>query len=379
MKKSIIQHPPPTASTKVILVRHARTTYNEQQRYQGSSDESVLTAKGLRDAFSTGLALLQYDFDVIYTSPLKRVRQTTNEIFAALKAYNNSPPPVYSDRLLTEISMSYWQGLYYQEVKEKFPQAYSCWQNTPHLFSFENIYPVLELFEKARLFWQKVLSQHHGQTILIVAHGGTNRALVSTAIGLQPESYHSSQQSNCGISCLEFTSINNGELKYLNATHHLGETLPKLKAGKTGWRWLLLPETNAKSISDRPLFDIFGSGKIDLLLTEHSIPESFAQKLATKYRIPHLPLAENHFFNWQQTIINQQKSPTSLEQPHLTTGLIIASDKLITRILKKTFQINISHTQDILVVIHYPQSKKHPILQGILPLTSNAMRRLGGA
>ena len=359
------------SSTKVILVRHGRTTYNEQQKYQGSSDESVLTAKGLRDAFSTGLALLQYDFDAIYTSPLKRVRQTTNEIFAALKAYNNSPP-VYSDRLLTEIGMSYWQGLYYQEVKEKFPQAYNCWQNMPHLFSFENIYPVLELFEKARLFWQKVLSQHHEQTILIVAHGGTNRALISTAIGLQPENYHSLQQSNCGISCLEFTSRNNGKLKYLNATYHLGETLPKLKAGKTGWRWLLLSD-NAKNLSDRSLFNILGSGNIDLLLTETLISESFAQKLATEYRILHLPLAANHILNWQQTITNRQKSPISLEQPHLSTGLIIASDKLITQILKNTFQVNTSHAQNSLAVIHYPQSTNHPILQGILPLISQAI------
>ena len=190
----------PSTPTKIILVRHARTTYNEQQRYQGSSNESVLTAKGHQDAYGTGLALKEYDFDAIYTSPLKRVRQTTQEIITALRKDN--APLVYSDRLLTEICMSHWQGLYYQEVKERFAEAYNCWQNTPHLFSFDNVYPVSELFEKARLFWQKVLTKHQGKTILVVAHGGTNRALISTAIGLQPERYHGLQQSNCGISCL---------------------------------------------------------------------------------------------------------------------------------------------------------------------------------
>lgn len=360
-----------TASTKVILVRHARTTYNEQGRYQGSSDESVLTAKGHQDAYATGLNLKEYNFDAIYTSPLKRVRQTTQEILTALQDKNNVPP-VYSDRLLTEICMSHWQGLYYQEVKEKFAEAYNCWQNTPHLFSINNIYPVLELFEKARLFWQKILSKHQGQTILIVAHGGTNRALISTAVGLQPEKYHSLQQSNCGISCLEFSSRNNAEIKYLNATEHLGETLPKLKAGKTGWRWLLLSETNAKLLKNLSLFDRLGSSNfIDLLLTEHSISESLAQKLATKYQIPHLSLAENHLSNWQQTIIKRQKLPMALEPSCLTTGLIIASDRLITRILNNTFQINISHTQDSLTVIHYPQTTNHQILQGILPFTGS--------
>ena len=378
---------PATYSTKVILVRHARTTYNEQQRYQGSSDESVLTEKGYQNAYATGLTLKKYNFDAIYTSPLNRVRQTTQEILTAM-GNKDYVAPVYSDRLLTEIGMSYWQGLYYQEVKEKFTEAYNCWQNTPHLFSFNNIYPVLELFEKARLFWQKVLSQHRGQTILVVAHGGTNRALISTAVDLQPEKYHSLQQSNCGISCLEFTSRNNSKLKYLNATDHLGETLPKLKAGKTGWRWLLLSD-NVKSLGDRVLFDKLSSCNIDLLLTEHSttrlgmlgkpqhpsrsISESFAQKLATNFKIPHLTLAADHFLNWQQTIIDRQKSLISTERLRLTTSLIVASDKLIAQILKATFQINISHTQNILAIVHYPQSKKHPILQSILPFTSKAI------
>lgn len=355
-----------TPSTKIILVRHARTTYNEQGRYQGSSDESILTPKGHRDAFATGLALQQYDFNAIYTSPLKRVRQTTQEIVKAFKNQNNLPP-VYSDRLLTEICMSHWQGLYYQEVKEKFAKAYHCWQNTPHLLEINNLYPVIELFEQAKLFWQKILTKHRGQTILIVAHGGTNRALINTAIGLQPEKYHSLQQSNCGISYLEFIG-NNGELKYLNDTTHLGETLPKLKAGKTGWRWLLLSEAHAENLSDRSFKELC-SCKIDLLLTEHSRAESLVQ-LATNYKIPHLSLRANHFFNWQQTIIDRQKSLVTSERSPLTTGLIVASDKLIARILK-TIQINTSSIRDSITVIHYPQSNNQIILQGILPLTSN--------
>ena len=387
MKNPLVQNLPPTTSstpstpqlhysltspTKVILVRHARTTYNEQGRYQGSSDESVLTTKGHRDAYGTGLALKEHNFAAIYTSPLERVRQTAQEIIDALRSNNL---PVYSDRLLTEICMSHWQGLYYQEVKEKFAEAYQCWQDTPHLFSFGNVYPVIELFEKARLFWQKVLSKHQGQTILIVAHGGTNRALISTAIGLQPKNYHSLQQSNCGISCLEFMGVDNAELKYLNATAHLQETLPKLKAGKTGWRWLLLSETYAKNWGDRSLINELCSGdRIDLLLTEHSISsESCAQELALLHKIPHLTLTENHFSNWQQTINSRQKTAISKGRSHLTTGLIIASDRLIAKILQQTFQINISSLEDSLAVIHYPQSTNYPILQGILPLTSKAI------
>lgn len=359
-----------TSSTKVILVRHARTTYNEQGRYQGSSDESVLTEKGHQDAYATGLALQQYNFDAVYTSPLTRVQQTTQAILAALKQTNNIPP-VFIDHQLTEIQMSDWQGLLYQEVKEKFSEAYSCWQETPHLFTLNNIFfPILELFQQTQQFWQVVLNKHRGQTILVVAHGGTNRALISTAVGLNPKHYHSLQQSNSGISCLEFSSKHNfGELKYLNVTSHLGETLPKLKAGKTGWRWILLSKVNAKNIAKNSYVTrLINSKSIDLLLTARSVSKYPIEELAVQHKIPHLSLAQNHFSDWQQTIIKQKKYSCNSEQTSLTTGLIIASDKLLAQILHTTLNINTLNIAAYLAIIHYPQNYSYSILQGVLPL-----------
>ncbi len=370
-----------TSSTKVILVRHARTTYNEQGRYQGSSDESVLTKKGHQDAYATGLALQQYNFDAIYTSPLTRVQQTTQAILAALKPTNNIPP-IFIDHQLTEIQMSDWQGLLYQEVKEKFADGYSYWQNTPHLFAFNNtFFPVIELFKQAQQFWQSVLTKHHGQTILIVAHGGTNRALISTAVGLNPEYYHSLQQSNCGISCLEFSSEHNiGELKYLNVTNHLGETLPKLKAGKTGWRWLLLSNAIAENLSHSSyITKLIDCNSIDLMLTDNSqTSEILATNLLANNKLVHLSMGQNHFLDsWQQTIFNRQKSQTNLEKTSLVTGLIITSEKLLTQILHKTLiTINPIDAANHLTVIHYPQTNSHSILQGILPLNYQLVSQL---
>lgn len=368
-----------TSSTKIILVRHARTTYNEQGRYQGSSDDSVLTEKGHQDAYSTGLALQKYDFDAIYTSPLTRVQQTIQAILAAFKQKNNNIPPLFIDHQLTEIQMLDWQGLLYQEVKEKFIDAYNYWQNTPHLFTLNGtFFPVLELFKQAQQFWQNILTKHRGQTILIVAHGGTNRALISTAVGLNPEYYHNLQQSNCGISCLEFASEHNiGELKYLNVTSHLGETLPKLKAGKTGWRWLLLSNANAKNIAKYSYIKrLINSNPIDLLLTDRSVSGYPIKELVAQYKIPHISLAQNHFLDWQQTIIKQKKYSFDSEQASLTTALIIASDKLLAQILHTTLNINTLNIAAHLAIIHYPQNHSYSILQGILPLMAVSSRKL---
>ena len=361
------------SATKVILVRHARTTYNEQGRYQGSSDESVLTPKGHHDAYATGLALRQYNFDAVYTSPLKRVQQTTQEIVAAL---NLSNIPVSVEPRLTEVCMADWQGLSYQEVKEKYPGADACWQNTPHLFTRNQInYPVIELFQQAQAFWQEILDKHRGQTILIVAHGGTNRALIGTAIALAPKHYHSLQQCNCGISCLEFSPYSNlGKVKYLNVTNHLGKNLPKLKAGKTGWRWLLLSdEVINKQFNLSDFSQLIQAGHIDLILAgEQQDSETFVASLVTDNCLSlHMPIDENGFFrSWQKTISHKQQIDNGLPLSPLFTGLIMVSNRLQAKLIGQIFDIGSAwELSNSLAVIHYPHGARRSILQGIIPLT----------
>ena len=365
-----------TPSTKIILVRHARTTYNEQGRYQGSSDESVLTKTGHQAAYQTGLALKQFTFDAIYTSPLTRVQQTTQEIMAALGDTNDNLPSVFIEPKLTEINMSAWQGLFYQEVKEKFPEAYRCWQENPHLFTFNSFsFPVLELFKQAQEFWREILDKHRGQTILIVAHGGTNRALISTAIGLNPEDYHSLQQSNCGISCLEFSSnnSNHGQLKFLNFTEHLGENLPKLKAGKRGWRWLLLSDrVTGISLKYSCIPKLVDQELINLILTDGSQEsESLAINLIQySKKTIHLSLAKEYFLdNWQETIFTRQKRNYSANEANLFTGLIIVKENILCQMLQKTLGITTTlRTRNHLTIIHYPHANRRSILQCLVPL-----------
>jgi probable phosphoglycerate mutase len=280
--------------------------------------------------------------------------------------------------------MSDWQGLSYQEVKEKFSDDYSCWQETPHLFTLDrSCFPVLELFQQAQQFWQEILNKHRGQTILIVAHGGTNRALISTAIGLNPEHYHSLQQSNCGISCLEFSSINGscGQLKYLNSTNHLGENLPKLKAGKTGWRWLLLSDRVTENLLKYSCLPGFiHQDLINLILTDNSQKsESLAiELLKNSNKVIHLPMAQDHFLEvWQQTIFARQKLNYCSVEASLVTGLIIVQENLFCQILQKTLGITIPlETANHLSVIHYPQANRQSILQALLPIDRQLVTQL---
>ncbi|MEB3295792.1 MAG: histidine phosphatase family protein, partial [Synechococcales bacterium] len=249
-------------NTQIILVRHGQSTYNAQKRYQGSCDRSDLTEIGDREAILAGQMLANrmgtQTVDVVYSSPLKRALQTAQTLVNQLDL--PSLLPIAQDDL-REIDLPGWAGLPFQQVQTEFPEAYRCWQEQPQNFQMTvatkslsstvpiavmepqsiTTFPVRDLYQRAQHFWRNLLHDHKGERILTVSHGGTIRALVSTALGIMPDKFHYLQQSNCGITTLEFDEWGQASLLDMNVETHTGKTLPKLKNGKQGIRLLLVP------------------------------------------------------------------------------------------------------------------------------------------
>jgi phosphoserine phosphatase len=236
--------------TRVVLVRHGESTFNVERRVQGHCDLSSLTENGQLGAQQVGGALQDLPFAAAYSSPLKRARETAELILSGLSSNGHQPPALHFTDSLKEINLVQWEGLTFQEVETRFPEGYRCWRDCPHELKMElstpegvqAFYPVPALYEQARQFWQDVLANHWNETILVVAHSGINRSLINTAIGLGPEYYQSLQQSNCGISILNFSGGLGDpvQIESLNLTAHLGEALPKPRQGHRGPRFLLV-------------------------------------------------------------------------------------------------------------------------------------------
>jgi len=257
-------------ATRVIIVRHGQSSYNALKMIQGRCDESVLTEKGGVDAHTLGAALSSLSFDAIYNSPLQRAKRTAEIIQSCLPG----TPDLQSQENLMEIDLPLWEKLYKQDVQEKYFEDYQCWKERPHEFRMviptsqgsRSHFPVLALYKQAQQFWQEILPQHQGETILIVGHNGINRCLIGSAIAIPPSRYHSIQQSNCGINVLNFAG-GWGEpvqLESLNQTSHLGNPLPAPREGNRGLRLLLVRhgETEWNRVSRF-------QGGIDVPLNEH--------------------------------------------------------------------------------------------------------------
>ncbi|WP_373541566.1 histidine phosphatase family protein [Chamaesiphon sp.] len=240
---------------RVIILRHGQSTYNSQGRIQGRSDLSVLTDRGIEDARLTSAAFTGLEFAAAYASPLQRAQQTATTVLTGLGQQDR----LHTDDRLLEIDLPLWETMFNQEVREKYAHEYQIWKERPHELTMllpqadgsqQEFFPVLNLYAQATAFWQAILPQHQGQTILIVAHNGINRALISTALGIAPRLYHSIQQSNCGITVLNFSGnwddspeerlCQRVQLESLNQTTHLGQKLPTFRPPNRGPRLLLV-------------------------------------------------------------------------------------------------------------------------------------------
>jgi probable phosphoglycerate mutase len=192
-------------------------------------------------------ALKEIAFDAIYSSPLQRARHTAEIIHANLSA---SAPAPQTCQTLLEIDLPLWENLHKSDIETKFADEYRYWKERPHEFQMTlrtpegtiDHFPVLALYEQATQFWQELLARHPSGTVMVVAHNGINRCLLGTALGFPPSSYHSIQQSNCGINVLNFSGGLGDvvQLESMNQLAHLGDPFPKPRPPHYGPRLLLV-------------------------------------------------------------------------------------------------------------------------------------------
>lgn len=231
--------------TRVILLRHGASTFNVEGRYQGCCDESVLTQEGRTAAWLSGKRLSSEGIAAVISSPLQRAAETAHEVRSIFQE-SRQGVSFETDVRLREVELTAWEGLPYNRVKQEFPAQLTAWRLHPSDLrmpspSEEDAFPVRNLYRRIESFWTDLLAAYTGKSVLLVTHGGTARAMVTSALGLGIDYFQRFQQSNCGISCLSVPLTTGcAKLELLNDTAHLSKALPKLKQGRTGVRLLLI-------------------------------------------------------------------------------------------------------------------------------------------
>lgn len=194
---------------KLVLIRHGESTWNLENRFTGWTDVD-LTPTGVSQALSAGQLLKAegYDFDVAYTSVLKRAIHT---LWHVLDAMDRTWLPVVKNWRLNERHYGALQGLNKADMAKQYgDEQVLVWRRSydtpppalepsdPRSERADRRYdrldpadvPLTECLKDtvARVmpFWNEALAPaiQSGKRVVVAAHGNSIRALVKYLDGI---------------------------------------------------------------------------------------------------------------------------------------------------------------------------------------------------
>jgi len=184
---------------KLILTRHGETDYNKKQLLQGQK-ESVLTQLGINQAEKLSNRLKTENIDIIYTSDLIRALHTA-EIVAKYHKVK-----IIQAKELRERDVGPYAGTKVGTMDFDNPPA--------------NVETYEQMIIRSKTILDKIYQKHKNNTVLIVAHGGINKAL--TSVILNKPVTELQLQSNTSITIFKLREDNQHEVHLMDCVKHLG-------------------------------------------------------------------------------------------------------------------------------------------------------------
>lgn len=202
--------------TRLLIVRHAESALNKQNRIQGHRD-SGLTSKGLFQARRLAQRIRKIKIDRIYSSDLGRALSTTLEIARYTRL------PVTREPLLREIHLGDWEGMTPAEVDRLYDKGYQKWLKKPSGIKIPKAEPLLHFKKRVTACVRAIARANRGKTVLIVTHGGVITALLSGWLSADFDNLLLNLQiDNTSLTIVDETE-KRVRLKTINNTSHLTE------------------------------------------------------------------------------------------------------------------------------------------------------------
>jgi glucosyl-3-phosphoglycerate phosphatase len=170
-----------SAVRRVLLLRHGRTSWNAEDRFQGQTDVD-LDEVGRRQADRAARLLAALRPHALVSSDLRRARDTAGAL-AALTGLD-----VVSDKRLRETYAGSWQGMTAGEIDAAHPEQREAWR------SGRDVRPGGD----GELRWEvghrvaTAVREHAavlgpGQLLVAVSHGGAVSSGLQTLLGVPRE------------------------------------------------------------------------------------------------------------------------------------------------------------------------------------------------
>lgn len=185
----------------LYVLRHGLTTWNHLHKAQGSAD-IPLAQEGIDLARRTGEALKNVKFDICFTSPLTRARQTAKLVLGERDI------PVIPDKRIQEIDFGVLEGRIMRvgnSMESDCPEFDLFFQDPLKFPRPQNGESIQDVLERTRDFWMEKTTDPSlaDKTVLVSSHGCAVRALLQNLYQDPAHFWHGCVPPNCSINIVE--------------------------------------------------------------------------------------------------------------------------------------------------------------------------------
>ncbi|MCD4786198.1 MAG: histidine phosphatase family protein [Candidatus Eremiobacteraeota bacterium] len=164
----------------IYFIRHGESQFNKEGKLQGQmdpplSDKGEETASSLARDMKETFVSSGREINAIYSSPLKRAKETADAISGATGA------PVRMAPNLQEIRLGDWEGRKISNIA-KTPQ-FIQWRKNPQSITPPGGEEIKNFQDRAVTGIKKIIEDNsQNDNIIVVTHGGVIGALISYAL-----------------------------------------------------------------------------------------------------------------------------------------------------------------------------------------------------
>ncbi|KMT20934.1 alpha-ribazole phosphatase [Clostridium cylindrosporum] len=189
---------------ELIFVRHGETDLNFNKKYQGRIDTS-LNQEGINQAKQLKDKLKNFKIDKVYTSPLKRTKETLE----ILLGDNQENISIYEEIRIQEIDFGYWDAVSYDKVMLGYEKEYEDFLRDYKNFTFPGGESFRDFYKRCVEFLLDIVDPKSSERVLIATHGGVIRVFLCHMLGLSKDMFYNfSVKQGCYTRILVYEGIN---------------------------------------------------------------------------------------------------------------------------------------------------------------------------
>jgi alpha-ribazole phosphatase len=212
--------------TILYLIRHGETEGADKRRYKGSidiplSENGVKQMERVSEYMAEAVQMNSNIIDpkqssnppsplpflaggkggllsAVYCSDLSRAIKSAEIIGAP---YSLKPIVIPA---LRERNFGIWEGMSFDEIREKYPDEFDAWAGNPLKFSPMGGESTSEMTERVIKSFDEIIAAHAGKNIAVVSHGGVNRIILCHILGIPLENIFRIEQDYAALNIVEF-------------------------------------------------------------------------------------------------------------------------------------------------------------------------------